>query len=117
MGLDLTPGTLCVANGKMIQIDGADSSTHVRARDVATGALITVPVSRIGPIPEQAASGDANRVPEAEWKRCTALASALCKFKGQRRVPRADLMAVAKATGCSLRSVHAPGPRCKSRSG
>lgn len=105
MALDLTPGTVCVANGKMIQIDGADSLTHVRARDVATGALITVPVSRIGPIPEQTASGDANRVPEAEWKRCTALASALAGLKDQQRVPRADLLRIAKANGCSLRSV------------
>ncbi len=52
MTLELTPGTTCVANGRVIQIDGADSLTHMRVRDVATGAVSSVAIARIEALPK-----------------------------------------------------------------
>src|SRR5690606_37882210 len=105
MSLELLPGTTCVADGHVIQIDGPDSLTHMRARNMATGELITVPIAKIQALPKQAQQGSLDSVPEVEWKRCTALAAELGKLSGRQRVSREALAKVAKKHGCSVRTV------------
>ena len=105
MSLELLPGTTCVADGRVIQIDGPDSLTHMRARDMGTGKFVVVPIARIEALPKQVKQASNGSVPEAEWKRCTALVGELLPLNGQLRVTREMLVKVAERHGCSLRTV------------
>lgn len=105
MSLSLTPGTVCTANGRVIQIDGPDSLTHVRARDMATGAMISVAVAQIEALPKSAQSGGLEEIPEAEWKRCAALAKDLTPLNDRPAVTRGELEKIAKRHGLSVRQL------------
>lgn len=105
MTLLLVSGTTCIADGRVLQIDGPDSITHMRARDVATGAMVTVPISRLAPLPKEVKrqGQQADVVPEAEWTRCTALSKDLLALG--RSGTGADLERLARQHGCSIRTI------------
>lgn len=105
MTLSLDPGTVCSANGRVIQIDGPDSLTNVLARDMATGEMISVPIAKITPLPIAPKTKSAAELSESEWKRCTALARDLKPLKDRPTVPRAELEELAKRHGMSIRQL------------
>lgn len=91
MSLLLNPGTVCMANGRVIQIDGASSISQVDARDMGTGKMITVPIAQIEALPSTGAGREAGTIHEAEWRRCTELAKDLSALLDCREVPRVAL--------------------------
>lgn len=105
MSLLLKPGTVCMANGRVIQIDGASSISQVDARDMATGKMITVPIAQIEALPSTSADREAATIHAAEWRRCTELAKDLSTLLDCRKVPRADLTKLAKRYELSLRQL------------
>lgn len=105
MTLELTPGTTCVANGRVIQIDGADSLTHMRVRDVATGAVSSVAIARIEALPKTATASSFEGIPAAEWKRCCDLAKDLTPLNSRTTVARSELEKLAKRHGISVRQL------------
>ncbi len=105
MTLELTPGTTCVADGRVIQIDGADSLTHMRVRDVATGAVSSVAIARIESLPKTAAASSFEGIPAAEWKRCCDLAKDLTPLNSRSTVSRSELEKLAKRHGISVRQL------------
>jgi putative transposase len=105
MNLMLTPGTVCAANGRVIEIDGRDSLSHMRARDVATGQMVSIPIARIEALPDQVKNTEAGFVPEAEWKRSVALAKDLQLWNHRQKVPAAEMRKVAARHGLSLRQL------------
>jgi len=74
---EFTPGKICVANGRVVEIDGYDSLTHVRARDMADGHVRSYPITQLTPLTKTPSAADSSFVPEAEWQRATALAKDL----------------------------------------
>lgn len=86
MSIVLSPGTVCVAKGRLIEIDGADSLTHVCARDMATGEMVRVAVTHIEAAPTRPVTLDLGAIPELEWKRSVALAKELDSWTGQTSV-------------------------------
>lgn len=105
MRLLLNPGTVCVANGRVIQIDGASSISHVDARDMGTGKIVSVPISQIEELPSSNGCQEAAAIHETEWKRCVALAKDLTPLKERARVDRAELEKLAKRHGVSVRQL------------
>lgn len=105
MTLTLTPGTVCIANGRVIQIDGPDTLTNVLARDMATGQSVSVPITEIQSLPQSAKARCAGEIPEAEWKRCVALAKDLAPLNNQPTVPRKELETIAERHGISVRQL------------
>lgn len=105
MTLKLAPGTVCAAKGRVIQIDGPDSLTHMRARDMATGDMISVSISQIEALPTTTIAPAAGTIPEAEWKRCVALAKDLAPLKERAQVTRGELEKLAKRHGMSVRQL------------
>ncbi|MCR6662307.1 MAG: Mu transposase C-terminal domain-containing protein [Luteimonas sp.] len=105
MTLKLDPGTVCAANGRVIQIDGPDSLTHMRARDMGTGDMISVPISQIEVLPTKTSATEAGTIPEAEWKRCVALARDLTPLNERSQVTRGELEKLAKRHGMSVRQL------------
>ena len=105
MTLKLDPGVVCAANGRVIQIDGPDSLTHMRARDMATGDMISVPIAQIEALPKQTSAPEAGTIPEAEWKRCVALAKDLTPLNNRRQVARGELERLAKRHDMSVRQL------------
>src|SRR5579859_96202 len=71
---EFTPGKICVANGRLVEIDGYDSLTHVRARDMADGQIRSYAVTQLTPITRTPSAADSSFVSEAEWRRASALA-------------------------------------------
>ncbi|MGO1541208.1 MAG: Mu transposase C-terminal domain-containing protein [Luteimonas sp.] len=105
MTLKLDPGTVCAARGRVIQIDGPDSLTHVRARDMATGNMITVAIAHIEALPTRTSAPEAGTIPEVEWKRCVALAKDLTPLNSRRQVTGSELEKLAKRHGMSVRQL------------
>ena len=105
MNLELTPGTTCVANGKVIQIDGPDSLTTMRVRDVATGTISCVPIAQIEPLPKSTAPSTAEGISAEEWKRCCELAKDLMPLNDRRTVARSQLEKLAKRHHLSVRQL------------
>ena len=105
MPFSLDPGTLCVALGRVLQIDGPDSLTHMRARDVATGNLILVPIGQIQPLPNDAAPSRADHIPEAEWKRAVALSRDLLPLNSRPFVTRSEFERLARRHKLSIRQL------------
>lgn len=105
MSLLLNPGTVCMANGRVIQIDGVSSISQVNARDMGTGKMITVPIAQIEPLPSTSAGREAGTIHEAEWRRCTELAKDLSGLLDFREVPRAALTKLAKRYELSVRQM------------
>lgn len=105
MNLSLDPGTLCVANGRVFQIDGPDSLTHMLARDAANGTMARIPISSIEPLPKEPAQAEAGFISEAEWKRAAALAKDLAPLRHCARLPYADFLKLAKRHHLSVRQL------------
>lgn len=106
MTVHLSPGTLCAVDDRVVAIDGADSLTHVHVRELATGRSVRVEIAKLRPLPTSVAKQtSADLIPADEWKRCSTIAALLAPYAGQRSMPRAELEAVAKAHGLSLRQV------------
>lgn len=105
MSLLLNPGTVCMANGRVIQIDGASSISQVDARDMGTGKMITVPIAQIEALPSTGADREAGTIHEAEWRRCTELAKDLSALLDCREVPRVALTKLAKRYELSVRQL------------
>ncbi|MGH8055328.1 MAG: Mu transposase C-terminal domain-containing protein [Stenotrophomonas sp.] len=105
MRLLLNPGTICVTNGRVIQIDGVSSISHVNARDMGTGKMISVPISQIEELPSSGGCQEAVAIHETEWKRCSALAKDLVPLKECTRVTRGELEKLAKRHGMSVRQL------------
>jgi|GEM_PF-5216222 len=105
MRLLLNPGTICVANGRVIQIDGVSSISHVDARDMGTGKMISVPIAQIEELPSSRGCQEAGTIHEAEWKRCSALAKDLIPLKERARVTRGELEKLAKRHDMSVRQL------------
>lgn len=105
MSLSLTPGTVCTTNGRVIQIDGPDSLTHMLARDMASGEMLSVPITKIEPLPHSNKDRGAGEIREAEWKRCAALAKDLTPLTHRPRVTRSELEKIAKRHAMSVRQL------------
>lgn len=105
MNLELTPGTTCVANGKVIQIDGPDSLTTMRVRDVASGTISCVAIAQIEPLPKSSAPSTAEGISAEEWKRCCELAKDLMPLNDHRTVARSQLEKLAKRHHLSVRQL------------
>lgn len=105
MGLLLTAGTVCMANGRVIQIDGVSSISHVDARDMGTGKMISVPIAQIEALPSTDVCQEPGAIHEAEWRRCTELAKDLGAFGSCRKVPHAALAKLAKRYEMSVRQL------------
>lgn len=105
MTLELTPGMTCVADGRVIQIDGPDSLTHMRVRDVATGAVSVVAIARIEALPKAAAASTFEGISATEWKRCCDLAKDLTPLINRSTVARSELEKLAKRHGISVRQL------------
>ncbi len=105
MSLLLKVGTVCVSKGRVIQIDGVNSISHVDARDMGSGEMISVPISQIESLPLPAHGREAGTIHEAEWRRCTELAKDLSVYVDHRTVPRAVLAKLAERHGISIRQL------------
>lgn len=105
MSLLLTPGTVCTTNGRVIQIDGPDSLTHMQARDMASGEMVSVPITKIEPLPQSNKDRAAGEIREAEWKRCAALAKDLTPLLHRARVTRGELEKIAMRHAMSVRQL------------
>lgn len=105
MRLLLNPGTICVVNGRVIQIDGVSSISHVDARDMGTGKMISVPIAQIEELPSSSGFQEAGTIHETEWKRCVVLAKELTPFKERLHVTRVELGKLAKRHGMSVRQL------------
>jgi putative transposase len=105
MELELSPGTRWAANGRVVEINGAASLTHVEARDLATGELLTVSIDSLHALAEPKESRDLNRIESAEWERASALAKDLAPLRGRQRVSRALLLRIAKRHHMGLRQL------------
>ena len=101
---EFTPGKICVANGRVVEIDGYDSLTHVRARDMADGQIRSYAVTQLTPITKTPSAADSSFVPEAEWKRASALAKDLRPWltKG---LPEGDARQLAARHRISVRQI------------
>ncbi|MBD8643112.1 transposase [Stenotrophomonas sp. CFBP 13724] len=105
MSIVLSPGTVCVAKGRLIEIDGADSLTHVCARDMATGEMVRVAVTHIEAAPTRPVALDLGAIPELEWKRSVALAKELDSLAKTEHCTGHDLEQVARRYGIGKRQL------------
>lgn len=105
MTLDLNPGTVCAANGRVLQIDGPDSLTHIRAREIATGNMVTVAISQIEALPKTANTLTTSCIPEKEWKRCVALVKDLSPLIESAFVSRQEWENLSKRHSLSVRQL------------
>jgi len=101
---ELAPGTVWVANGRVVEIDGPDSLTHVRARDMADGRVRSYAVSELQPVVKSVPAADPSFVPEAEWKRATALAKDLRPW-AEKELPEGEAQRLAHRHGISIRQI------------
>ena len=104
MKIELAPGTVCVASGRVVEIDGPDSLTHVRARDMADGRVRSYAITDLQPMTKGASAADASFVPEIEWKRATALAKDLRPWMEQ-GLPEVEAKKLARRHGISVRQI------------
>lgn len=105
MNLPLIPGTTCVANGQMVQLDGPDSLTHMQARVMATGEMVSIPISKIEVLSTPQKSRSADEINEAEWKRCVALAQDLAPTVHRYHLTRGEWEKIAKRHGLGVRQL------------
>ncbi|MCD9006308.1 Mu transposase C-terminal domain-containing protein [Luteimonas sp. XNQY3] len=105
MDLLLKVGTVCMASGRVIEIDRVSSISHVDARDMATGKMISVPIAQVEVLPSTGIAQEAGIIREAEWRRCTELAKDLGAYSDCRTVPRAALAKLAKRHEMSVRQL------------
>lgn len=105
MNLALIPGTICVANGQTIQLDGPDSMTHMLARVMATGEMVSIPIAKIEVLPTPQKSRSADEINEAEWKRCVALARDLAPTAQRNRLTRGEWEKLSKRHGVTVRQL------------
>lgn len=105
MALELSPGTVCVADGRTIEISGDASMTHVEARDMATGDMIQVPISHIHVLPARKDPHEVGLISQAEWDRCTALAKDLAPLRQRSRITRRELERLAKRHHLGVRQL------------
>lgn len=105
MTLSLDSGTLCVANGEPIQLDGPDSLTHMRARVLSTGQMISVPIARLEALPSQKTCSEMETISDAEWKRCVALAKDFESSRERPRLTRSEWEGLANRHNLSVRQL------------
>jgi putative transposase len=105
MSLDISPGVMCVFDGRVVQIDGAESLAHAIVRDTANGKLIKAPICKLRALPTGTTKKEIGYVPDAEWKRCAALARDLLDTVKQARVPLHVLSPIAQRHGLSIRQL------------
>lgn len=105
MSLDYIPGTVCAYGDRVVQIDGMDSLAHASVRDMANGRLFRVEVAKLRELPSATKQQEIGYVPEAEWKRGTALARALLALPPEGRVAREDLEPIARKFGVTVRQI------------
>lgn len=105
MSLSLIPGTICVANGQMVQLDGPDSLTHMHARMMATGEMVSIPISKIEVLPTPVKSRSADEINEAEWKRCVALAQDFASTAHRNCITRSEWEKLSKRHNVSVRQL------------
>lgn len=105
MTLELIPGTRCAAEGRVIEINGDASLTHVEGRDLATGEMVVVPISSLHALVEARETRDIDDIDPAEWQRSSALVKDLAPLQGRQRVTRAELARLAKKHGMGIRQL------------
>lgn len=105
MNVDIAPGAMLIANGRVVEVDGQETLTTVRVRDVATGEFSTVPIAQLAAIKPKQGKADSLAVFEAEWKRACALALSLRPWQGRARVPSSTLGEIASAHRVSTRQI------------
>ncbi len=105
MTLELIPGTRCVADGRVIEINGDASLSHVEGRDLATGQMVRVLISSIHPLEETQESRDLDEIPPEEWRRCAAIIKDLEPLRTRQRLTRAELVRLAKKHHVGLRQL------------
>ncbi|HEY2346371.1 MAG TPA: Mu transposase C-terminal domain-containing protein [Xanthomonadaceae bacterium] len=106
MSLRLEPGTQCVANGRIVQIDGPSGHSDMIVRDCLTGEMCTVPIRRIESMPSGATrSGELGHITKDEWDRSAALADSLRPFHACSRIPAAEIKKIARKHRISVRQV------------
>lgn len=105
MVLSLSPGTICVARGHVVEIDGPENLVSVRVRNVATGQCSVEKIADISEIPKQGSRASADLVPEEEWARCSALAKDLLLISDIPRVSKCEMKRLSEKHGISIRSL------------
>jgi len=103
--LNYTPGTLFAYGDRVVQIDGVDSLAHASARDMSTGKLMRVEISKLRPLPVNSQKSEIGYIPDAEWKRATALARDLLSLGSHNRVSQHDLEPIAHRHGIGIRQL------------
>ena len=101
----LAPGTICVARGQVVEIDGPENLVSVRVRNVATGETSVERISDISSIPKPSSKTNADLVPEKEWTRCVALAKDLSRLLDQPRLSKEEMTKLSEKHGISIRSI------------
>lgn len=105
MNLNIQPGESCIADGRVITIDGWDCLRTVSARDAMTGQLINVPIHQLQPLPTELQASDHLIVSQKIWDRCVALAKAFRPYIDRYQLPRDARQAIALCFAISERHV------------
>lgn len=105
MKLKIQPGESCIADGRVVTIDGWDCLQTVSARDALTGEMIRVPIHQLHPLPDDLRARSHLIVPQATWDRCVALANAFRPYVDQYALPRRISRAIAQCFAISMRHV------------
>lgn len=105
MSLSVVPGAVVVHKGRILQVDGMDTLTHVSARDTATNRLVSVPLGELEAIPKPAQKREAGFIPESEWRRCTAVGELIAALAPEGRASSEALIKISREAGVGVRQV------------
>jgi putative transposase len=101
----LNPGDLCYADGTTYEIDGRHSTTHLTARECATGRMVTLAIKDLRVPPSlSGTAADAYQDPLA-WQRAARLAKDLTPWLGHQRIPTPTLAAMSSRHGLCQRQL------------
>ena len=103
--MKLTPGAMCYANGTTYQIDGRHSTTHVAARDCASGQMVHLAIKDLREPPRPAGTALDSLIDPLAWQRATRLAADLTPWLGHQRIPTLELAGLSRRHGLSQRQI------------
>lgn len=103
--MKLAPGTLCYAQGSTYQIDGQQSSSHVIARDCASGRMVSLAIKDLQRPPTPSGTALEGPIDPMAWQRATRLATDLEPWRGHQRIPTPVLSRLAQRHRLSSRQL------------
>lgn len=120
MSFQPLPGERCVYDQKLVQMDRMDNHSYAFVKECATGIERRAHVAQLKPLPKKSQGGELTEPDEAEWERCSRVATALNHIRTEGRVPRTAMLKAAERCGVSLRTMQrykARYSQCQSVSG